>query len=204
MQRPKRCRGSASRTDGLPHPSPPPTRTRFDCPSVPMPPLEGGAAGDARLPALMIRPRPAGTLPGPPKHVIQALGQLDTGATSSAVPIWLLRRLGIPLDKKTRRQIYTVSGKLWAYSVRLGMEIQCGGSWFDIGEADVIVPDTPWSRDPNARRPILLGLNGFFDRVRMCIDHLNETFWIRLLAAGGAAGGVGGQGSVPHPGPFAP
>ena len=84
------------------------------------------------------------------------------------------------------------------------MEIQCGGSWLDIGEADVIVPDTPWSRDPNARRPILLGLNGFFDRVRMCIDHLNEAFWIRLLAAGGAAGGVGGQGNVPHPGPFAP
>lgn len=191
-----------SQSNDRPHLSP--TWIRSECLSVPVPSLEGDSTATARLPALMIRPRPAGTLPGPPKHVIQALGQLDTGATSSAVPIWLLRRLGIPLDKKTLRQIYTVSGKLWAYSVRLGMEIQCGGPWFDIGEADVLAPDTPRSRDPAARYPILLGLSGFFDRVRMCIDHSSETFWIRLLAAGGdaAAGYTARQGCAP-PGPAA-
>ena len=114
----------------------------------------------------------------------------------------MLEELGIPLDKKARRQIYTVSGKLWAYGARLGMEIRCGGTWLDIGEAEVLVPDTPWSRDPRVRRPILLGLDGFFDRVRMCIDHSSETFWIGLLAAGGAAAGgyAERQGCTP-PGP---
>ena len=107
-------------------------------------------------------------------------GQLDTGTDLSAVPMWMLEELGIPLDKKTRRQIYSVSGKLWAYGARLGMAIRCGGTWLDLGAADVLVPDTPWSRDPRVRRPILLGLVGFFDRVRMYIDHSRKEFWLEL------------------------
>ena len=96
------------------------------------------------------------------------------------MPIWLLRRLGIPLDKKTRRQIYSVSGKLWAYGATVGMEILCGGSWLDLGAADVLVPDTLRSRNPRVRSPLLLGLNGFFDRVRMYIDHPRKEFWLEL------------------------
>ena len=89
------------------------------------------------------RIRPPGDAPGPTPHAFRADGQLDTGATTSAVPVWLLRRLGIPLDKKTRRQIYSVSGKLWAYGATVGMEILCGGTWLDLGESKVLVPDTP-------------------------------------------------------------
>ena len=96
--------------------------------------------------------------------------------------MWLLQQMGIPIDKSTRRKIYSVSGQLWAYGAKLGMEIQCNGPWLDIGVVDVLVPDTPWSRDPSVPRPLLLGLNGFFDRARMYIDHSREEFWLELPA----------------------
>ena len=96
--------------------------------------------------------------------------------------MWLLQRLGVPIDRGTRRKVYSVSGPLWAYGARLGMEIQCNGPRLDIGEVDVLVPDTPWSRDPSFPRPLLLGLNGFFDRSRMYIDHSREEFWLELPA----------------------
>ena len=156
------------------------TWTRFKYLSVSVPSLGSGASAAVQLPALAVRLRPPNNAPGPTWCVARARGQLDTGAAASAVPIWLLRRLGIPLDKKTRRQIYSVSGKLWAYGARVGMEILCGGSWLDLGESDVLVPDTPWSRDPRVRRPLLLGLNGFFDKVRMYIDHSRGEFWLEL------------------------
>lgn len=75
---------------------------------------------------------------------------------------------------------YSASGSLWAYGARVGMEILCGGSWLDPCEADVLVPDTPWSRDPAVRRPILLGLDGFFDRARMHIGHSRWEFRLDL------------------------
>lgn len=121
-------------------------------------------------------------------HGTQAVGLLDTGAKVSAVPIWLLQRQGVPLDEGTRRIICGISGPLWAYSAGVGMGILCRGSWLDIGMSDVLVPDTPWSRDPSAHYPPLLGLNGFFGRVRMCIDHSTKAFWIGLPAAGGGEG----------------
>ena len=156
------------------------TWTRFNYLSVSVPSLGSGIPAAARLPALAVRTRHPNNPPGPATHTFRADGQLDTGASASAVPMWMLRRLGIPLDKKTRRQIYSVSGKLWAYGARVGMEILCGGSWLDLGTADVLVPDTPWSRDPAVRRPLLLGLGGFFDKVRMYIDHSRGEFWLEL------------------------
>ena len=51
------------------------------------------------------------------------------------------------------------------------MEINCDGPWFDTGIENVLVPDTAWSRDPTARRPPLLGMNGFFKKLPMSIDH---------------------------------
>ena len=77
-----------SQSNDGPHLSP--TWIRSEYLGVSVPSLEGDSTATARLPALMVRPRPAGTLPGPHKHVIRALGQMDTGATSSAVTIWLL------------------------------------------------------------------------------------------------------------------
>ena len=97
--------------------------------------------------------------------------------------MWMLCQLGIPIDEGTRQMIYSASGTFWAYRARLGMEILCGSSWIDIGVANVLVPDTQWSRDPAARRPILLGLDGFFDKTRMFIDHSREVFWLELPTA---------------------
>ena len=90
--------------------------------------------------------------------------------------------------------IYSVSGPLWSYAAKVGLEISCNGRWLDIGVAEMLVPDTPWSRDHNIRRPLLLGLDGFFDRVRMRIDHSRKVFWIGVpggrlrAAASGSAG----------------
>ena len=134
----------------------------------------------ARLPALLIRPRLASAPPGPGEHDARLRGQLDTGAKMSALPMWLLWQMGVPIDKCTRTMIYGVSGPLWAYIAKVGMEILYRGSWLDIGVSNVFVPDTPWSRDPTASYPILLGLNGFFNKVRVCIDHSQEEFWLEL------------------------
>ena len=154
--------------------------TRFDYLNVSVPSADGTGLASARLPALPVRLRPPNSAPGPGERDHQADGQLGTGANTSAVPMWLIDQLGIQIDKKTRRKIYGISGPLWAYSTELGMEIQCDGPWLDIGVSEVLVPDTMWSRDPDVPHPLLLGLNGFFDRVNMCIDHSKKEFRLEL------------------------
>lgn len=159
----------------------PPTWTRFDYMNIPVPSL-GGAPATARLPALLVRPRLASAPPGPGKYDARLRGQLDTGAKASALPMWLLWQMGVPIDKGTRTMIYGVSGTLWAYIARVGMEILYRDSWLDTGVSNFLVPDTPWPRDTAASHPILLGLSGFFDRVRVCIDRSREEFWLELPA----------------------
>ena len=104
-------------------------------------------------------------------HTIEAHGVLDTGADTSVMPMWLLRRLGIQLGKKTRREVYSVPGPLWSYGAKVGLEIECGCRLPGIGVAKANFPDAPWSRNHLCVRPLLLGLDGFFDNIRMCIDH---------------------------------
>lgn len=151
---------------------------RLDYMSVAVPSSDGGGLASVRRAAPLVRPRPANRTPGPAGQNLLVDGLLDTGADKSAVPIWLLEELGTPIDKRTRRKVYSASGPFWAYTAKLGMEIQCNGQWFDIGVSDVLVPDTPWSLDPLLRRPILLGLKGFFNKARMYIDHTREEFWL--------------------------
>ena len=153
-----------------------------------MPSPKGAGLVSARRPALLVRPRHPDSAPGADEHDDRVDGLLDTGADVPAVPMWLLEQLGIPIDGGARCMIYSASGPLWAHGAKMGMEIQCNGPWLDIGAVNVIVPDTPWSRDPSVRRPILLGLNGFFDRVRMYIDHSREEFWLELPTGYGGAG----------------
>ena len=107
------------------------------------------------------------------------------------MPMWLLRRAGIPLGEKTRREVYSVSGPLEAYGPKVGTGIECGGTWLDIGVSKVFVPDTPWSLDPRIVRPLLLGLDGFFDRHHMCIDHSKKEFRVRVPGNGLGAVGHG-------------
>ena len=108
-------------------------------------PAKGGKVRQARRPALRVRARPPSSPAGSDdRHTIEYNGILDTGADASVMPMWLLRRTGIPLDKKTRREVYSVSGPLAAYSAKVGTEIECNGTWLDIGVSEVFVPDTPW------------------------------------------------------------
>lgn len=170
-----------SQSDDWPHF--PPSWMRFEYMNVTVPSSGGTGLTSVRRPALVVIPRPANSAPGLTGHGFVADGLLDTGADRPAMPMWLLQQQGIPIYKDTRRIIYSASGPFWAYSAKVGMEIQIHDAWFDIGVSDVLVPDTQWSRDPSARRPLLLGLDGFFDRVDMYINHSREEFWLRLPTA---------------------
>ena len=157
--------------------------TRFDYMNVTVPSAGSTGLALVRKPALLVRPRTPNSDPGLAGPDILADAVLDTGADAPAAPFWLFQELGIPIDEGTRRKMHSASGQFWAYAAQLGMEILCGRSWIDIGVANVLVPDTKWSRDPSARRPLLLGLDGFFDRVNMYINHSREEFWLELPVA---------------------
>ena len=90
-----------------------------------------------------------------------------------------------------------MSVPLAAYSAKVGTEIECNGTWLDIGVSEVFVPDTPWSRDPRIVRPLLLGLDGFFDRIHMCIDHSKKEFRISVPGNGLGASGPGSRPARP-------
>lgn len=96
----------------------------------------------------------------------------------SAVPLWLIRKLGIHVSKDSKRAMYSVSGSLEVYEVDVGMDMQCGRSWLDLGVIRAAAPDTEWSRDPKAHRLFLLGLGGFFDRFDVSISHAKRLFWL--------------------------
>lgn len=121
-------------------------------------------------------------------HTIEAHGVLDTGADTSVMPMWLLRRLGIQLGKKTRREVYSASGPLWSYGAKVGLEIECGCRLLGIGVAKVNFPDAPWPRNRLYVRPLLLGLDGFFNNIHTCIDHSKKEFWISVPWAGRGVG----------------
>ena len=152
---------------------------RFAYPPVQVP-AKGGSIATVRRPALAVRIRHPDHAPGKEGIAIRSDGWMDTGADASVMPMWLLRQVGISIDEGTRREVYSVSGTLWSYGANVGIEVRHGGSWIDIGVSEVYVPDTAWSRDPGIRRPLLLGLSGFFDRLCMCIDHSQKEFWIRV------------------------
>ena len=103
---------------------------------------------------------------------------LDSGATVSVVPLWAIRDLGIPVRKESKCTMYSVSGSLNVYKVDIGIEMQYGNRWLDLGVIRAAAPDTEWSRDPKAHRPFLLGLNGFFDRFDVSISHAKRLFWL--------------------------
>ena len=144
-------------------------------------PARGGKVASVRRPALRTRVRHPASAPGSDsRHALEAYVVLDTGADAPVMSMWPLRRRGIPLDKKSRREVYGVSGPFWPYSAKVGIEIEYDGRWLDIGAAKAYVPDTAWSRNPHTVLPLLLGLNGVFDRIHMRIDHSREVFRIGI------------------------
>lgn len=107
---------------------------------------------------------------------VQGHGMLDSGAAVPVVAMWLLNKLGIPVDEETKQVMHSVSGRLEAYNAEIAVEMQYGSRWLDMGTIKAAVPDTTWSRDPNSRWPFLLGLEGFFDRFDVCISHAKKSF----------------------------
>ena len=106
---------------------------------------------------------------------------LDTGATVSSVPMWLLEQLGISVDEGSRRTVFGAGGDFDAHAVKVGVEIDHNNGWFDIGVVDALAPDTPQSRDPKFRLPFLLGRRGFFDRFDTCFSESERAVWLRRV-----------------------
>lgn len=145
-------------------------------------PAEGGGLASAMLPALRVRARLHDRMPWATGTVnAHALGVIDSGACTTAVPTWMLDKLGIAEGSTVSG--YSASGYLRAHRARIGMEIYHDGRWQDLGTVDAIAPDTGGSHNPDSGYPLLLGLDGFFDGLGACIDHAAKTFQI------GRAGG---------------
>lgn len=153
----------------------------FDYLSVRVPAADGGLA-PAMLPALRVRARLHDRMPWAASTVkVHAHGIIDSGAVTTAVPMWILDKLGIAAEAMA--PAYSASGHFHTYRARIGMEINHDGRWQDLGAIDVLAPDTEGSRDRRSGWHPLLGLDGFFDRLGVCIDHARKTF--QLGRAGG-------------------
>ena len=116
----------------------------------------------ANLPALFIRMHPFDVSPTDASGLaVRVRALLDTGASVSSVPMWLLYRMGASVDKGSRYEVFGASGGFYAYKAKIGVEIEHNEGWLDIGVISVIVPDTEWSRNPRFRLPFLLGRGAF-------------------------------------------
>ena len=155
---------------------------------MPLPTVSGFRT--AYMPALLIRARPfdAG-LPCPDYRTIKTMAVLDTGATVSSAPMWMLEQMRIPVDEGSRRTVFGAGGDFDAYGTQIGIEIEHDGGWLDIGIIDALAPDTARSRDPEFNLPFLLGRRGFFDRFDAYFSESREAVWLRM-AGGWPRGGA--------------
>ena len=167
---------------------PPSELKRIAYANMRVPALSGSST--AYMPALFIRVRPFGAvLPYPDDLMVKTTAILDTGATVSSSPMWLLGRLGIPVEAGSRRTVFGAGGDFDAYSLKVGIEIEHDMGWLDIGAVDVLAPDTARSRDPEFHLPFLLGRRGFFDRFDACFSESQRAVWLRR-AGGWPRGGA--------------
>ena len=122
----------------------------FDYPSMRVPAAGGGLVATA-WPALWVRTRPHDHTPWATGTVeVYAFGVIGSGAFVTAVPMWMLDKLGIAAGERTEASAYSASGQLRAYKTMIGTEISHGGRWQDLGTVNVIAPDTEWSRNPKS------------------------------------------------------
>lgn len=115
------------------------------------------------------------------ERIVRANALLDTGAQKSAVPLWALDAIGMIPKDGTKSRVMSAAGWVDAYAATVGMEIQYGGKWFDMGAVGAFSLNTEWSRSPDMRVPFLLGRTGFFDRFEMRINELERAAWLRKI-----------------------
>ena len=143
----------------------------------------------AIMPVLFIRMRPFDVDPADAGSLaVLAKALLDTGASVSSVPMWLLYKMGAVVDKGSRHEVFGASGSFYAYKAKIGVEIEHNEGWLDIGVINVVVPDTEWSRDPEFHLPLLLGRRGFFNKFDMCISESQKAVWLRKIGGWPQAG----------------
>ena len=114
-----------------------------------------------------------------PLNAILGNAMVDTGATISSVPLWMVHRLGIAVSEDSKQPAFGVGGQIDAYCIQVGVEAWIDGTWTDNDVVPALSPDTEWSRRQRARLPILLGRNGFLSRYNVCFDDPNKAMWLR-------------------------
>lgn len=104
---------------------------------------------------------------------------IDTGAVTSAMPLWAANDLCISLDEGSKRRMVSGSGWFEAYQTVIGLDISYNDKWIEVGDIDTVVPDTEISRDPAHRQPFLLGRGGFLEKFQMFMDEAEKEVWLR-------------------------
>ena len=82
------------------------------------------------------------------------------------MPLWALDAVGMIPPDGTKVRVIGATGWVDAYESTVGMEIQYGGKWFDMGAVDVLSPDTEWSPIARHAYSIPAGAHGVFRQVR--------------------------------------
>lgn len=106
-------------------------------------------------------------------------GVLDTGAAMSMMPMWAAHELHLDLDGESKRLMASASEWTDVYQTTVGLDIIYNEKWIEVGNIDMVVPDTELSSDPVNRQPFLLGRGDFFKKFQMFIDESKKEVWLR-------------------------
>lgn len=138
------------------------------------------ATASTHVPAVAIRARAVGpqTQAGR-RREITSIGIIDTGATMSMMPGWAANKLRLNLDEESKRRVLSVSDWFDAYQTVFGLEISNNGEWVEVGDINVVVPDTELSKDTVQRHPFLLGRGDFLEKFQMYMDESKREAWLR-------------------------
>ena len=134
------------------------------------------------VPAALIRVRATGMPSASEGCEMKAHGVLDTGASRTLVPLWVLYKLGVAVDERSKFKVLSATGWTVVYRAEIELAIFHGGAWIDLGSTEVVSPDTEVSRDPEQGLPILLGRSSFFGKFQLLLDEPGKEAWLRRIA----------------------
>ena len=148
---------------------------------------------------IMLR-NPLEAAPPHATNTVRGPGLVDSGACVPAVPLWAVRKLGIAVDEKDRQPSFGAGSGFDTYRIRVGIHVLIGDTWLDIGVVGAMSPDTEPSRRRSSRLPLLLGRNGFLDKLARALTSATARcgFAGPAAAAGPGVRRAGRRGERPE------
>lgn len=86
------------------------------------PPSSSGKIVSTQAPAVPIIIRNPMKDLSDPLNAILGNAMVDTGATISSVPLWMVHRLGIAVSEDSKQPAFGVDGQIDAYRIQVGVE----------------------------------------------------------------------------------